>query len=265
MKRTKVRSVRRWLSGDACFRTESFTRGYTWGAPEISQLLIELEDSARDGLVSSARRSLYLGVVSIAPCPKGPDVFLLDGLQRAVALSMFLAFARDRLHGHVERARIDRFLFRRRLIGRPVPRIQLMGDEQDFFVRQILTPGATLRLSDGAVDGGSRSLLSSARFMHRAFRDYSIDFIRTLVGALLDHAAVVVAIGEPRIPGPALPPSRMLAAPSGAKPTASAALPAPEVVRRPAEPVAIPRPDPAWIPPRPAPEDRNYMSPDGSI
>jgi hypothetical protein len=220
MKRTKVRSVRHVLSGDACFRTESFARGYSWGAPEISQLLIELEDSARDGLIASARRSLYLGVVSITPCPKGPDVFLLDGLQRVVSLSMFLAFARA------------------------VPRIQLLGEEQDFFVRQILTPGATLRMPEAASEAGVRNLLSSARFMHRAFRDYSIDFIRTLVGALLDHAAVVVAIGEPRIPGPVrVNPARLLATPS-AKPTASGVLPAPEIVRRPAEPVSIPRPEP---------------------
>ncbi|MEZ5937554.1 MAG: hypothetical protein R3C52_04970 [Hyphomonadaceae bacterium] len=213
MQRAKVRSIRRFLTGDACYRPETFARGYVWTAPELAQLLIDLEDNARTEFHRPSRESLYLGVMTAAPGRRGSEFYLFDGLQRALAITMILAFARDRLPFGYERARLNRMLFRKSLFGRARARIGLYGDEHDFLVRHILSPDATLQLPRSAEDGGARRILMSARFLHRAFQAFSADRIRELLDALLDRSAVVVSVCPPHEIGAAVSRARMLAPP----------------------------------------------------
>lgn len=194
-KRANLVSVGAIMSGPRRFRSDPEGRGYVWGAPEIAQLLIDLEVSARDPSPDpkDAPERLYLGVVTAASLRSGGVATVTDGQQRLAAIAMFLAFARDRAAEKSVRRRFDRLLFRRRFARSPEPRIQLKPGDHSWFANHILEPGSTLRLPAEAPPGGPHRLLASARFMQQAFAGYSPRDVRRYVDFLLDHAAVVLA------------------------------------------------------------------------
>lgn len=195
-KRANVVSVRTLLSGEARFRCDPDGRGYVWGAPEIAQLLIDLEVGARDAEPASrddSEERLYLGVVTTAARRKGRIATLVDGQQRFVAIVMFLAFARDRTDDPGLIRRLDRALVRRAWFGSPLPRLELGPHEQRWFAAHILEPLSTIKLPADAPEGGPTRLLASARFMFRAFAGYAPDDLARLCHFLLDHTAVVLA------------------------------------------------------------------------
>lgn len=194
-KRANVVSVRTLMSGEARFRCDPNGRGYVWGAPEIAQLLIDLEIGARDAQpdTTDSQERLYLGVVTTSARRKGRTAIIVDGQQRLAAIVMFLAFARDRSDDPGLIRRVDRALVRRAWFGPALPRLELGPGEQRWFAAHIVEPLSTIRLPTDAPEGGPSRLLASARFMFRAFAGYDPNDLARLCDFLLDHTAVVLA------------------------------------------------------------------------
>ncbi len=207
MKRADVVSVGRLFSGTARFRCGPARPGFHWGPPQVAQLLVDLETSAHDSIDEEdvPEERFYLGVITVCPLQQGIST-LLDGQQRLVTLSMFLAFARDRLPNNGERNRIDRMLMRRSFGRAPEPRLRLAPEDHAWFAHFILPPGATRRLPAGAPLGSPKELLLAARFMEHAFASYSVADLRNIIDFLMHHTAVVRSLAEERpVFAPALP------------------------------------------------------------
>ncbi|MBK8837230.1 MAG: DUF262 domain-containing protein [Hyphomonadaceae bacterium] len=199
MKRADVVSVGRLFSGAARFRCGPARPGFHWGPPQVAQILVDLETSARDSTDEEdvPEERFYLGVITVSPQPRGV-VTLLDGQQRLVTLAMFLAFARDRLPNNNERNRIDRMLMRRSFGRPPEPRLRLAPEDHAWFAHFILPPGATRRLPATPPLGSPKELLLAARFMEHTFASYSVNDLRNIVDFLMHHTAVVRSIAEQR-------------------------------------------------------------------
>ena len=207
MKRADVVSVGRLFSGTARFRCGPARPGFHWGPPQVAQLLVDLETSAHDSIDEEdvPEERFYLGVITVCPLQQGIST-LLDGQQRLVTLSMFLAFARDRLPNNGERNRIDRMLMRRSFGRAPEPRLRLAPEDHAWFAHFILPAGATRRLPAGAPLGSPKELLLAARFMEHAFASYSVADLRNIIDFLMHHTAVVRSLAEERpVFAPALP------------------------------------------------------------
>jgi hypothetical protein len=216
MKRANVVSVRSLFSGSTRLRCASAPRGFHWQPPQVAQLLVDLETTARDCLDEEdvPEERLYLGVITTSR-PKSGVATLHDGRQRLTVLTMFLAFARDRLPNNGERNRLDRMLVRRSFGRPPEPRLRQSPEDHAWFAHFILPPGATKRLPATAPLGSPRELLLAARFMEHAFANYSLDELRSMVDFLLHHTAMVRSLGEYVAP----PPRPMLAASRGTVPS----------------------------------------------
>jgi hypothetical protein len=207
LKRADVVSVGRLFSGAARFRCGPARPGFHWGPPQVAQMLVDLETSARDSVDEEdvPEERFYLGVITVAPQPRGV-VTLLDGQQRLVTIAMFLAFARDRMPNNNERNRIDRRLMRRAFGRAPEPRLRLAPEDHAWFAHFILPPGATRRLPATPPLGSPKELLLAARFMEHTFASYSVNDLRNIVDFLMHHTAVVRSIAEQRpVFAPALP------------------------------------------------------------
>ena len=169
--------------------------------------MVDLETAAHDSIDEEdvPEERFYLGVITICPQQRGIAT-LLDGQQRLAVLSMFLAFARDRMPNNGERNRIDRMLMRRAFGRAPEPRLRLAPEDHAWFAHFILPPGATRRLPAGAPLGSPKELLLAARFMEHAFASYSVADLRNIIDFLMHHTAVVRSLAEERpVFAPALP------------------------------------------------------------
>jgi len=191
-RRASTVTVRALLSGNARYASPPFSRGFTWGSAEIANLLIDLDDMARQpvGKGPEAER-LYLGSIALGRAEPGAGRLVIDGQQRLAALVLILACLRDRLPKG-DGQRIQRLLIGHPWQGAAFSRVQLRGFEHDWFTKQILSPGATLRLPDEAPEGGPERLLASARFLARSLVGKETPELRHLAGALLDATAVVL-------------------------------------------------------------------------
>jgi hypothetical protein len=202
-KRANLVSVRRIFSGSARYRPVALRRGFVWDLTQIAQLMVDLEISSREDEYDEAEpERFYLGVLAVSRAPHGTWI-IRDGLQRLTTLTMFLAFARDRLESAGERNRIDRMLVSRSFGRPPEPRLRLLPEEHAWYSHFILQPGATARLPAVAPIGSPRHLLMAARFMEQTFENYSqgelsrladfaqgnTAFVRTLVETVHDMPA----------------------------------------------------------------------------
>ena len=192
VKRASTVTVRTLLSGAHRYAAPPLSRGYAWGAPELAHLLLDLEDLAGQLPAHGPMAGrLYLGSVMLGRSASGARP-VIDGQQRMAALILMLAAIRDRLPGGGERKKIQRLLVHQTWGGGAHARVKLRGGDNEWFARNILYPGATLRLPDEAPEGGPERLLASARFLTRAFHDKSVAEFRALLTALLDATAVVL-------------------------------------------------------------------------
>lgn len=216
MKRANVVSVRSLFSGSTRMRCASSSRGFHWQPAQVAQLLVDLETSARDSTDEEdvPEERLYLGVITTGRAKAGLAT-LHDGRQRLVVLTMFLAFARDRVLANSERNKLDRMLVRRAFARPPEPRLRLPPEEHAWFAHFILAPGATKRLPATPPPGSPRELLLAARFMEHAFAAYRPEELRNIVDFLLHHTAMVRSVGEHTAP----PPRPMLSVVPQASPT----------------------------------------------
>jgi hypothetical protein len=197
MKRATIITVRRLLTGDARFRAAAVSRGFVWGPAEIAQLLMDLEDGAREQPKRSPLpERFYLGIVSVSAQQKGKPAVVVDGQQRLAAIAMFFAFARDRVDDNRNARSLDKLIWRRAMGRLPEPRLRLVNEDHGWFERHILSPGATMKLPTEAPEGGARNLLACARFMARAFAGYSMDDLYRLTDFLIENTAVVLAVSE---------------------------------------------------------------------
>jgi hypothetical protein len=201
MKRADVVSVSNLFSGGARYRCGPARPGFVWGPPQVAQLIVDLENAARDPFDEEDlhEEALYLGAIIVSP-PKSGVYIILDGQQRFIVLAMFLAFARDRVRTNRERNRLDRMLVRRAIGRPPEPRFRLTPEDHAWFAHFILPPGATKRLPASAPLGSPRELLLAARFMEHCFSSYSADDLRNIVAFLLHHTAMVRSLGQPQTP-----------------------------------------------------------------
>lgn len=215
MKRANVVSVRTLFAGATRLRCTSSRKGFHWQPPQVAQLLVDVETSARDSADEEdvPEERLYLGVITTSRGKSGVSV-LHDGQQRLVVLAMFLAFARDRVQSNTERNRLDRMLVRRAFARPPEPRLRLSAMDHAWFAHFILPPGATRRLPATAPLGSPRELLLAARFMEHAFGSYKPDELSNILDFLLHHTALVRSIADVAPP----PPHPMLAHPMLADP-----------------------------------------------
>lgn len=223
-RRAEVKSIRQVLTGPRIFLSPASPHHqpgvFHWSAPEVAQFLIELEENSGERPSHADEECFYLGVLSLSPDAREYRYRILDGLQRLTAISMFLAFARDRLPSRGERNRINKLLYHSPLSGSRTARLQLGGPEQDWFNLFILDAGATRELPAFADGDSQRNLLACAKFMHRVFRNYKTSQIRNLVRCLERRTAFVISEAVQHAV-----PDRF-------------ALPAPPVEERPAEPAA---------------------------
>ncbi len=210
MKRADVASVRSLFSGSARYRTGPARPGFVWGPAEVAQLVVDLENSARD-LGDDAdddtldEERFYLGAITVSRLGRGAFA-LVDGQQRLTMIQMFLAFARDRIHHGGDRLRLDRLLVRRAFARPPEPRLRLSPEDHAWFAHFILPPGATTRLPPTAPLGSPRYLLLAARFLEHTFAGYSQADIRRVTCFLLDNTAMVRSVAETHASwAPALP------------------------------------------------------------
>jgi len=203
MKRANVVSVRSLFSGSTRMRCASSSRGFHWQPAQVAQLLVDLETSARDSIDEEdvPEERLYLGVITTGRAKAGLAT-LHDGRQRLVVLTMFIAFARDRVLANSERNKLDRMLVRRAFARPPEPRLRLPPEEHAWFAHFILAPGATKRLPATPPPGSPRELLLAARFMEHAFAAYRPEELRNIVDFLLHHTAMVRSVGEHAAPPP---------------------------------------------------------------
>jgi Protein of unknown function DUF262 len=209
MKRANIVSVRNLFSGSSRFRCGPARPGFHWGPPQVAQLMVDLETAARDSFDEEdvPEERFYLGIITVSPQTSGLST-LLDGQQRLATLSMFIAFARDRLQNPRERDRLDRMLVRRAFGRAPEPRLRLAPEDHAWFSHFILPPGATRRLPPTPPLGSPKELLLAARFMEHAFTNYSQADLRNIIDFLLHHTAVVRSIAEQQpayAPAPAFP------------------------------------------------------------
>lgn len=218
MKRANIVTIGDLFGGKSRYRCgpaspDAPQPGFHWEPPHVAQMLVDLEDAARESEheddVSEER--FYLGVITVSP-PKSGVSIVLDGQQRLVLISMFLAFARDRMPTNRERNRIDRVLVRRAWNRSPEPRLRLAPEDHAWFAHFILPPGATARLPQTAPLGSPRELLLAARFLEHVFAAYKLHDLRSVVDFLLHHTAVCRSVAplqqqtEPNAPSlPALP------------------------------------------------------------
>jgi len=201
MKRADVVSVRSLFSGGARYRTGPARPGFVWGPAEVAQMVVDLENSARDlgddegddETVEEAR--FYLGAITINRLGHGAFA-LVDGQQRLTLVQMFLAFARDRIQHAGDRTRLDRLLVRRAIARPPEPRLRLSPEDHAWFAHFVLPPGATTRLPPTPPLGSPRYLLLAARFLEHTFAAYSQDDIRRITCFLLDNTAFVRSVAE---------------------------------------------------------------------
>jgi hypothetical protein len=192
VKRASTVTVRALLSGAHRYAAPPLSRGYAWGAPELAHLLLDLEDLATQLPARGPMAGrLYLGSVMLGRSASGARP-VIDGQQRMAALILMLAAIRDRLPGGGERRKIQKLLIHRAWGGGAHARVQLRGGDNEWFARNILAPGATLRLPEEAPEGGPERLLASARFLVRSFHGKSVADFRALLTALLDATAVVL-------------------------------------------------------------------------
>lgn len=190
-KRANLVSVRKLFSGSARFRPASLRRGFTWDLTHVAQLMVDLEISSREDEYEEADpERFYLGVLAVSRGPNGISI-IRDGLQRLTTLTMFLAFARDRLENAGESRRINGMLFRHVLGRPPEPRLRLLPEEHAWYSHFILRPGATADLPAVAPIGSPRHLLLATRFMEQTFENYSQDELSRLADFAYDNTAFV--------------------------------------------------------------------------
>jgi len=201
MKRADVVTVRNLFSGSSRYRCGPARPGFVWGPDQVAQLIVDLENAARDSHDEEdvPEEALYLGVVTVSP-PKSGVYTIVDGQQRFIVLAMFLAFARDRALTNKERNRLDRMLVRRGFGRHPEPRFRLTPEDHAWFAHFILPPGATRRLPATAPLGSPRELLLAARFMEHCFSGYKPEQLRSVVDFLLHHTALVRSLTQPQAP-----------------------------------------------------------------
>lgn len=216
MKRADIVNVRGLLGGSARYRCGSSRPGFHWEPQLVAQLIVDLENAARDSHDEEdvAANRFYLGVITVSPSKSGHSI-LLDGAQRLAVIAMFIAFARDHMVSNRDRNQLDRLLVRRAFGRPPEARLRLTPEDHAWFAHFILPPGATRRLPDIAPLGSPRELLLCARFMQHTFAQYSAEGLRSVVDFLLHHTAVCRSLAEqaqgytpatPALPAPAMPP-----------------------------------------------------------
>jgi hypothetical protein len=192
VKRASTFTVRMLLSGAHRYSAPPVSRGYSWGAPELAHLLLDLEDLASQLPARGPMPGrLYLGSVMLGRSASGTRP-VIDGQQRMSALILMIAAIRDRLPNGGERKKIQKLLVQHTWGGKKHSRMRLRGGDNEWFVRNVLAPGATLRLPEDAPEGGPERLLASARFLARAFNGKKPANLRALLTALLDATAVVL-------------------------------------------------------------------------
>jgi hypothetical protein len=205
MKRADVVTVQRLFSGASRYRCGPARPGFHWGPQKVAQFMVDLENAARDSFDEEdvPEERLYLGVITVSPAYQGMAT-LLDGQQRLALISMFLAFARDRLYAGREKRRLDRMLIRRAFARPPEPRFRMCPEDHAWFAHFILPHGATRRLPTNQPLGSPRELLLAAQFMAHCFGNYRQDDIRSIVDFLLHHTSLVRSVAEQRPSVPAL-------------------------------------------------------------
>ncbi|MCF8507699.1 MAG: hypothetical protein RIR41_1667 [Pseudomonadota bacterium] len=270
MKRADVVSVRNLFSGRARYRCGPARPGFVWGPHQVAQLIVDLENAARDSFDEEdvPEEALYLGVVTVST-PTSGVYTVLDGQQRFIVLAMFLAFARDRAASNRERNRLDQMLVRRGIGRPPEPRFRLTPEDHAWFAHFILPPGATKRLPPTAPLGSPRELLLAARFMEHCFSGYSADDLRSIIDFLLHHTAMVRSLAQPPVPAEVVQAFQAAIAaqaqPSYPAPYAQAPAPAPATNSPPRPALAAPPPPsearpsfsmPLWNDPVPADRHR---------
>lgn len=206
MKRTDIVSVRRLFSGAALFRPVPSKRGFVWDLPQVAQLVVDLEMNARAALSeideedeeeneASDGEHFYLGPVILGRGDHGAWI-LHDGQQRLAVISLFLAFARDRIGEAADSQKIDRMLIRRSIATSPEPRLRLAPEDHAWYAHFILPHGATNRLPSTAPLGSPKPLLMAARFMEQNFRNYSQSELAHLVDFVARNTAVSRTMAE---------------------------------------------------------------------
>ncbi len=213
MKRADIVSVRSLFAGSLRYRCGPARPGFHWGPQQVAQLVVDLETAARDSIDEEdvPEERLYLGIITVCPQNGGVST-LLDGQQRLATLSMFIAFARDRVPTPSLRNRLDRLLMRRAIGRLPEPRLRLAPEDHAWFSHFILPHGATRRLPATAPLGSPKEMLLAARFLEHAFANYTPADIVNMADFLMHHTAVVRSVAEQR---PAYtPPLPTMSAPS---------------------------------------------------
>ncbi len=257
MKRANIVTIGDLFGGNSRYRCgpagpDCPQPGFHWEPPHVAQMLVDLEDASRESEdeedVSAER--FYLGVITVS-APKSGVSTIVDGQQRLVLISMFLAFARDRMPTNRERNRIDRVLVRRAWNRAPEPRLRLSPEDHAWYSHFILPPGATARLPQTAPLGSPRELLLAARFLEHAFAAYDLHDLRSIVDFLLHHTAVCRSLAtEQQPPAPYMP-----------MPSAAPALPPPAPHRN-AWNDNAPAPSPFSVPqPAPVPAYKPVSAP----
>jgi len=189
--KSRIVTVCQLIRQCARVRAPSGRPGYAWPLPETARFLMQVEDAA-DGQDHEA--PVYLGSITGVRDDYG-DVLVDDGVKRLMAITLFLAAARDRLGACALRRKLERLLHPEKRDDSQTW-MELPQQDQDWFARAILRPSATLALPGSGGSQARNEILLTARFIANALDDYSREDLDARTLCLLDQATVVLAASD---------------------------------------------------------------------
>lgn len=189
--KSRIVTIRRLFRECARVRAPSGRAGFAWPLPETARFLMQIEDAAD---AQDREAPVYLGSITGVRDGYG-DVLVDDGVKRLMAVTLFLAAARDRLGPCALRRKLERLLHPERRDDTQTW-LELPPQDQEWFARAVLRPSATLALPASGGSPVRNEILLAARFIANALNDYSRDDLDARAMCLLDQATVVLAASD---------------------------------------------------------------------
>lgn len=194
--RVSVKSIESFFSATRPLELPWFQRAYAWDDEHAARLLSDI------GLALDAGRPYYmLGHVLLAGRPTDARLYLIDGHQRAITLTILFALLRDRAPSENDRERLSHLVGQRSGSGANTAasgyRIMTQASVAGMFERYVQADGATgndVLEGDEILSEVETRILENRRRLSRLLDEMVGDELRwrQLVAFLLERCHLVV-------------------------------------------------------------------------
>jgi uncharacterized protein with ParB-like and HNH nuclease domain len=187
---TQNLSVTQLLSDSNVFRVPLFQRPFAWGEENAAQLYDDLHLAS-----SSEADGYFLGPVVVSQESNFSPFDIIDGQQRLITLSIFLAIFRDLLPAGSYASSLQDHLRRPYHATRNLPeapRLELREDDQQYFETYVQTPGGTLRAGSGSSNGNERRFQDIVRRIKNEIGHPADKYIKDLSYFLLNRCHLIL-------------------------------------------------------------------------